>query len=130
MANAAQKARLHRITGAPYIEFAPESSLAGLCEFSGDELAGAIPGELPLDGSATGEPAGAAELEGMLAEASGVAAVVGPSATGGAPTGLLTGVAAGVATGAATVAGGEAGDETGEEPLADGLEAGETEVGE
>lgn len=81
---------MHITTGAPYTELAPESSPAGLCEVSGDELAGAIPGEPLLDGSVTG----AAELEGIFAEVSGVAAVAGPSAAAG----LLTGVPTGAAT--------------------------------
>lgn len=128
MAKATQRANPHKIPGAPKVELEPESSPTGPCEVSGEELAGAVPGEALLDGSVTGESAGVAELEGMPAGASGVGEAVGTSATGGAPTGLLTGATAGVSVAGGGVAGGGvAGDGTGGgDPLFDGLEAGET----
>lgn len=98
------------------MELEPESSPTEPCELSGEELAGAVPGEALVDGSVIGEPAGTAD-EGIPVEDSGV----GASATGGAPTGELTG---------ATVGGGVAGDGAGgEETLLDGLEAGGTDDG-
>ena len=119
MPKTAHRAKPHKTIGAPYLEFAPESSLTGPGDVSGDELAGATP--VGLDGRV----AGGAELEVMLGEAAGVAVVDGPSDIGRAPTGLLTGDATGVATGVATVGGGFAGDGTGGVPLSvEGLEAG------
>ena len=115
------RAKPHKTIGAPYLEFAPDSSLTGPGDVPGDEFAGATPVGLALDGIV----AGGAELEGMLGEAAGVAVVDGPSDIGGAATGLLTGDATGVATGVATVGGGVAGDGTGGDPLlVEGLEAG------
>lgn len=118
---AAQRAMPHKMTGAPKLELELESSPTGPCDVSGEELAGAVPGGVLLDGSVSGDPAGVAELEGMPAEASGGEETDGPSVTAGASTGLLTGE---------TDGGGVAGDGTGgEDTLLDGLEAGETEDG-
>lgn len=85
-------------------------------------LAGAGIGGLPVDGNTIGESDGVAELEGISPGASGVEAISGPSATGGAPIGLDTGAL----TGEETVGGGvaTAGDGVGEEPPEDGLTAG------
>lgn len=126
IAKATQRAMPHKITGAAKIELEPESSPAGPWEVSGEELAGAVTGDVLLDGSVAGESDGVAELEGIPAEASGGEETDGTSATAGASTGLLTGVTAGVAA----VGGGVVGDATGgEDTLLDGLEAGETEDG-
>ncbi|TKY47033.1 hypothetical protein E2542_SST29087 [Spatholobus suberectus] len=113
IAKATQSATPHKIIGAPKLVLEPDSSPTEACELSGEELAGAVPGEALVDGRVSGEPAGVAELEGMPVD--------GASATGGAPTGLLTG---------ATAGGGVAGDGAGGEGiLLDGLEAGEIEDG-
>lgn len=104
------------IRAPPYIESEPDSSPTGPCAVSGDKLAGAGLGGLPLDGSVTGASPGVAELDGMLAEAAGVAELAGT----GAFTGALTGVVAGDETGT--------GDETGDDPFVDGLGVGETDV--
>jgi hypothetical protein len=85
----------------------------GPCAVSGDKLAGT---GLPLDGSVTGASLGVAELNGTLAEASGVAELAGT----GVVTGALTGEVAGDETGT--------GDETGDDPFVDGLGVGETDV--
>lgn len=118
----------HKRPGAPKLELEPESSAAP-GDDSGEELAGAVPGAVLLDGIVvTGASAGVAELVGTPAEASGGEEEAdGPFATVGAATGLLTGDTAGVSA----VGGGVAGDGTGggEDTLLDGLEAGETEDG-
>jgi len=102
---------LKMIRASPYFESEPESSPTGPCAVSGEELAGAGLGGLPLDGSETG-----ASLDGTLAEASGVAELAGT----GVVTGALTGAVAGDETGT--------GDETGDDPFVDGLGVGETDV--
>lgn len=75
------------------VELAPDISPTEPCEFSGEELAGAVSGEAPLDGSVMGEPAGVAELEGIPAEDSGVGASATGDGAGGEET-FLAGLGA------------------------------------
>jgi hypothetical protein len=100
----------------PRFESEPESSPTGPCAVSGDKAPGAGLGGLPFDGSVTGASPGVAELDGMLAEASGVVELAGTGAVSGALTGAMAGDEPGT------------GDETGEDPFVDGLGVGETDV--
>lgn len=121
---AAQTASPLRTIGNSRIEIAAEvSSATGPCEVSGDKLAGADIGSLPVEGNIPGDSDGVAELEGMLED------FAGTSATAGEYAGVVTGVATGegvaidgVSAGEMVVAGEVAiGDWTGE---VDGLDLG------
>lgn len=120
--------------GAPYIEVVePELSSTGPCAVSGDKLdpAGVGLGGLLLVGNVSGDSAGAAELEGTLAD--GTPAVAGTSAATGELAGLpdgddAGGDIAGAFTGASADGEGDAGDGTGADSLDDGVGAGETGV--
>ncbi|KAF2288955.1 hypothetical protein GH714_023066 [Hevea brasiliensis] len=109
------------------MDLEPDSSFVGLSAVSGDKLAGVAIGGLLVEGKTIGASTGVAELEGILADASGVAAVAGPSVTGGLAIGAEVGVVTGVAAGVETDGGGVVGDKTGGDPLGDG---GTTEVGD
>ncbi|KAB2615461.1 sodium/potassium/calcium exchanger 1 [Pyrus ussuriensis x Pyrus communis] len=83
---------------------ADDSSLDGpWAALSGDRLARAGIGGLPLDGKIPADPAGVAELEGTPTGNDGVTAILGPSATGEAPTGLFLGALTEVLAEEATV---------------------------
>jgi len=109
-----------------FFESEPDSSLTGPGAVSGEEIAGAVLGVL-LFGTTTGASAGVAELDGMPAGVSGVAAVVGGCGRFGAPTGTDSGALAGVVAGDETGVGRLTGDGIGEDPFADGLGVGETD---
>ncbi|KAF3961384.1 hypothetical protein CMV_013992 [Castanea mollissima] len=105
-----------------FFESEPDSSLTGPGAFSGEELAGAVVGVL-LFGTTTGASAGVAELDGMPAGVSGVAALVGACGKFGAPTGTDSGALAGDEIGVGRLTG----DGIGGDPFADGLGVGETD---
>ena len=109
-----------------FFESEPDSSLTGPGAVSGEEIAGAVLGEL-LFGTTTGASAGVAELDGMPAGVSGVAALVGGCGKFGAPTGTDSGALAGVVAGDVTGVGRLTGEGIGEDPFADGLRVGETD---
>lgn len=109
-----------------FFESEPDSSLTGPGAFSGEELAGAVVGVM-LFGTTTGASAGVAELDGMPAGVSGVAALVGACGKFGAPTGTDSGVLAGAVAGDETGVGRLTGDGVGGDPFADGLGVGETD---
>ena len=109
-----------------FFESEPDSSLTGPGAVSGEEIAGAVLGEL-LFGTTTGASAGVAELDGMPAGVSGVAALVGGCGKFGAPTGTDSGALAGVVAGDVTGVGRLTGEGIGEDPFADGLGVGETD---
>ena len=114
------------MTWTSYFEFEPDPSPTWPCAVSGERLAGVGLGGLLLDGNTIGESEGVAELEGIDADVSGVAAISGPSATGGVLTGLNSGEITGAETGDEALGGGvaETGDGVGGVPL--GLTTGET----
>lgn len=105
------------------MDLEPDSSFIGLSAVSGDKLAGVGLGGLFVDGKTIGASTGVAELEGILADASGVVAVAGPSATGGVASGAKVGAVTGVAAGVETDGGGVVGDKAGGDPLGDGAAA-------
>nr|POE45715.1 hypothetical protein CFP56_05604 [Quercus suber] len=115
-------ARPLKITRTLFFESEPDSSLTGPGAASGEEIAGAVLGVL-LFGTTTGASAGVAELDGMPAGVSGVAALVGGCGRFGAPTGTDSGGLAGDETGVGRLTG----DGIGEDPFADGLGVGETD---
>lgn len=90
-------------TNPAWVALEPESSLAGARAVSGDDPAGIGLGELSV--AVSGDPAGVAELDGMV-PGSGVSAGGGASTVDGAAP---SGVSAGVLAGGAVAAGGLAG---------------------